>query len=74
MRNEGEVRFTEHSDSAIIADFPPRFLQKGFEHIKNHFDEQFVLQTTGTRIFMRRMKKTLDGERPKDSINGRIIT
>ena len=74
MKKEREVRFTEHIDKVIIADFFSGFLQKGFDHIQSHPDEQFVLQKTDTKIFMRRMKKPLNGERPKDPVNGRIIT
>lgn len=68
------ARFTEYIDTSWIGKFPPGFFQKGEEHIKNHPDEQFRIQVTKDRVFMRRQKKLTNGVRPKDPINGRIIT
>jgi hypothetical protein len=74
MPKEHISRFTEHVDTSIIAEFPPGFFQKGLKHLAEHPDEQFTMQVTEKQVFLRRMKKEVNGSRPKDPINGRIIS
>lgn len=68
-----ETQFTEYIDASIIAQFPPEFFQKGIDHVQKHPDEQFSVQVTPTRVYIRRYKISVNGVRPKDPINGQAI-
>ena len=74
MSKENISHFEEHVDTAIIAKFPPGFFQKGMSHITKYPDEQFTMQVTPKRVFLRRMKKEVDGVRQKSPVNGQIIS
>jgi len=74
MGKEDISHFEEYIDGAIIARFPPGFFQKGRQHIAEHPDEQFTMQVTENRVFLRRMKKEVGDTRPKDMVNGQIIS
>lgn len=69
-----QAEFSEKIDSSWIARFPKGFFQKGVEHMREHPDEEFTMQVTETRVFLRRMKRRVNGIRLKNKINGQIIT
>jgi len=68
------AEFSEKIDNSWIAKFPKGFFQKGPKYMQSHPEEEFTMQITGGRIYLRRMKKRVNGERPKSRINGQIIS
>lgn len=74
MEKDNSSHFKYHLDTSVVAKFPPGLFQKGMAHVLAHPDEQFKMQITADRVFLRRYKSPVAGITPKDSVNGRLIT